>query len=88
MHAQVAICARHPSASDACRELIERATDLWAKADGGGYRDDITCIVVFLPVLDKLAAHEPPVAAAPEHTRSAPPGADAVEEVTVASQMA
>ena len=62
----MAICSRHSSASEACHELIERASELWAKADGGGYRDDITCIVVFLPVLEKLAAHSQSLAAPPE----------------------
>ena len=39
-------------ACDACRDLIVRAALLW-KAHEGDYRDDITCVVVYLTELTK-----------------------------------
>jgi len=50
----VDICYEHRhNATDACRVLISKATSAWWKQEGY-YRDDITAIVVFLPVLGAL----------------------------------
>lgn len=48
------ICFKHQhSATAACQALIKQATYKWS-AEEGNYRDDITAIVVFLPVLADL----------------------------------
>mmetsp|Transcript_17226 Transcript_17226/g.33600 ORF Transcript_17226/g.33600 Transcript_17226/m.33600 type:complete len:403 (-) Transcript_17226:655-1863(-) len=43
-------------ATKACRSLVRKACDRWI-AEGTGYRDDITAIVVFLPVMEELRAN-------------------------------
>eukprot|EP00308_Calcidiscus_leptoporus_P026631 CAMPEP_0119396492 /NCGR_PEP_ID=MMETSP1334-20130426/137196_1 /TAXON_ID=127549 /ORGANISM="Calcidiscus leptoporus, Strain RCC1130" /LENGTH=134 /DNA_ID=CAMNT_0007420169 /DNA_START=1 /DNA_END=401 /DNA_ORIENTATION=+ len=52
----VNVCFAHRhDATEACREVIKMASEAWAKKQGC-YRDDITAIVVFLPVLEDLRA--------------------------------
>jgi len=50
------VCQYTQNATDACIALINEATHRWRKEEGN-YRDDITCIVVFLPCLPD--ANEP-----------------------------
>jgi len=45
------VVAGHTSAREACDELVRLAEQRW-KEEEGSYRDDITCIVVFLPFLE------------------------------------
>ena len=49
----VALCGEHSDASVACAELIQLATERWAKHEGE-YRDDISAIVLFMPLLERL----------------------------------
>jgi len=52
--AAVNICMRHKNnASEACKALIRESARLWEEEEGQ-YRDDITAIVVFLPVIEHL----------------------------------
>jgi hypothetical protein len=48
----VRICAPYDDANHACRELINESTRRWRREEGN-YRDDITAIVVFLPLFPK-----------------------------------
>ena len=41
----------HDNASEAARVLVDTAADRWREEEGS-YRDDITCIVAFLPFLE------------------------------------
>jgi len=52
----VAIVSKHRHARDGCTALINEATLRWRKEEGN-YRDDITCIVVHLPVLPDESAN-------------------------------
>ena len=45
------VVASHTSARAACDELVRLAEQRW-KEEEGSYRDDITCIIVFLPFLE------------------------------------
>lgn len=42
---------KHQNATDACAQLVALAEQRWREEEGS-YRDDITCIVAFLPFLD------------------------------------
>jgi len=54
----VDIVYKHKSnATAACKALINESAARWKKEEGN-YRDDITAIVVFLPVIDSLEAAE------------------------------
>ena len=46
------IVDKHPNAYDACTELVKTAEQRW-RDEEGSYRDDITCIVAFLPFLEE-----------------------------------
>ena len=65
------------SAGEACERLISIATAAW-KAEEGDYRDDITCIVLYLPCFTRAedapdaAAHQAGAAAAAAKPASAP----------------
>lgn len=51
----VAICqAKHPNATAATKALIKESAARWKSAEGN-YRDDISAIVVFLPIFDGLS---------------------------------
>ena len=50
----VQIVQKHGSAPAACRALITEATQRWRKEEGN-YRDDITAIVVLMPLLEGLS---------------------------------
>lgn len=58
------------SASEACERLISIATAAW-KVEEGDYRDDITCIVLYLPCF--IRADEAPDAAAGAAAATAKP---------------
>ena len=51
----VTISERHsPDGTAACRALIRRAKAKWAARAGGQGRDDVSAIVVFLPLTPPL----------------------------------
>eukprot|EP00908_Phaeocystis_cordata_P015042 Transcript_26156.p1 GENE.Transcript_26156~~Transcript_26156.p1 ORF type:complete len:435 (-),score=166.00 Transcript_26156:190-1494(-) len=45
--------AKHPNATAATKALIKESTARWKSAEGN-YRDDITAIVVFLPIFEEI----------------------------------
>ena len=48
------ICrSRSDNATEACKLLIRTASEIWAREEGET-RDDISAIVVFLPVIEKV----------------------------------
>ena len=47
------VIAKHPIARGACEELVKLAEQRW-KEEEGSYRDDITCIIAYLPFLEDL----------------------------------
>lgn len=49
------IVAKHTHATSACTELVQLAERRWEEEEGS-YRDDITCIVAFLPFLEEARA--------------------------------
>jgi len=49
--------ASHDDATDACVQLVHTAEQKWREEEGS-YRDDITCIVAFLPFLDPTRGSE------------------------------
>ena len=54
----VALCERHRAdATAACRALIRRAKAKWVAAAAGQGRDDVSAIVVFLPLSLPSAAY-------------------------------
>ena len=52
-----AIFAKGWSAESACKQLIARAAVEWMKEEGD-YRDDITCIVVYLSCRDEMVGEQ------------------------------
>ena len=42
----------------ACEELVKLAELRWMEEEGT-YRDDITCIIVFLPFLEERSGEDP-----------------------------
>jgi protein phosphatase 2C family protein 2/3 len=51
------IVLKHRNATDACAALVHEAAARWKRFEGS-YRDDITCIVTFLPFLEAGWADE------------------------------
>jgi protein phosphatase 2C family protein 2/3 len=47
------VISKHPTARGACVELVNLAEQRW-KEEEGSYRDDITCIIAYLPFLEDL----------------------------------
>ena len=54
----VEVVALHDNATDASEALVREASELWAVNEAGG-RDDITALVVFLPLLPGQVEQEP-----------------------------
>jgi len=48
------VVAKHDTATAACEELVQLAVQRWEEEEGS-YRDDITCIIAFLPFLEDRA---------------------------------
>ena len=57
------VYARGGKAMDACKALIDRAKAEWLENEGDCYRDDITALVVFLPLLLQALAAGRPISA-------------------------
>jgi len=46
------VVQRHTNATEACAELVRMAEQRWREEEGS-YRDDITCVVAYLPFLEE-----------------------------------
>lgn len=60
------IVAKHESATKACETLVMHAVKRWEEEEGS-YRDDITCIIVYLPFLEDVRFARSPLALPTQH---------------------